>query len=86
MSRGPFVSFNERGRLEGVNIAWKPSQQTGSGDVVVVAKNSLEDHPEKSCSPCRSLWLLPMRGHLPSCLWGHLLVQSSFGTNKAVPS
>lgn len=48
-------------------------------------KNSLEDHPEKSCSPCRSPWLLPLREHLPSCLWGHLLVQSSFGTNKAVP-
>lgn len=84
--------FNECGHLELVNIAWKhPSRQEVEMwfGCKIIWKITLRRVDAVSgviffvvVYPCRIPWLLPLLGHLPSCLWGHLLVQSSAGKKK----
>lgn len=84
--------FNECGHLELGDIAWKhPSRQEvemwfGCKIIWKIAVRRVDAVLEFIFAvvvrPCRIPSLLPLLGHLPSCLWGHLLVQSSSGQNK----
>lgn len=77
MARAAFVAVLMSVEVWNQWILLEASQQTGSGDAVWLQIN-FEVHPEKSCFffiiIIFSRRMLPLLGHLPSCLWGHLLV------------